>query len=185
LVPRKGYPQRAPRVWHSVHDAFIHSKEHVSSFAGKRRCRRSPGGSAGVGGLVTPGFKIKTRCSSYVCPGSSYHTYDQNVNTEKKCLYYITFITRILSLHRRLYRLSHQAAAEQSNSTGNQPWATQASRRNLHHRNPYHLQLLSSVTTRVSSLMVATQQVKEKHNNIYICAGSEQTKVLQHEASYT
>jgi hypothetical protein len=31
---------------------------------------------------VTPGFKAKTRCSSYVCPGSSCHTYGQNVNTE-------------------------------------------------------------------------------------------------------
>jgi hypothetical protein len=37
--------------------------------------------------------------------------------------------------------------------------ATQASRRNLHHRSSFHLQLLSSVTTRVSRLMVATQQV--------------------------
>jgi hypothetical protein len=43
--------------------------------------------------------------------------------------------------------------------------ATQASKRNLRHRNPYLLQLLSSVTTRVSRLMVASQQVKGKHNN--------------------
>jgi hypothetical protein len=39
--------------------------------------------------VVTPGFKAKTRCSSYVCPGSSCHTYGQNVNTENQCLYYI------------------------------------------------------------------------------------------------
>jgi hypothetical protein len=35
----------------------------------------------------------------------------------------------------------------------------QASRRNLHHSSSSHLQLLSSVTARVSGLMVATQQV--------------------------
>jgi hypothetical protein len=34
-------------------------------------------------------FKAKTRCSSYVCPGSSCHTYGQNVSTEYQCLYYI------------------------------------------------------------------------------------------------
>jgi hypothetical protein len=60
---------------------------------------------------VTPGFKIKNRCSLYVCPGSSYHIYNQNVNTENQCLYYINFITRILSLQRRLSTLS-------SNSSG-------------------------------------------------------------------
>jgi hypothetical protein len=40
---------------------------------------------------VTPGFKTKTRCSLYVCPGSSCHTYGQNVSTENQCLYYIIF----------------------------------------------------------------------------------------------
>jgi hypothetical protein len=49
-------------------------------------------------GSVTPGFKIKVRCLSYVYPGSSCHTYGQNVNTENQCLYYINFITQILSL---------------------------------------------------------------------------------------
>jgi hypothetical protein len=39
--------------------------------------------------VVTPRFKAKTRCSSYVCPGSCCHTYGQNVNTENQCLYYI------------------------------------------------------------------------------------------------
>jgi hypothetical protein len=34
-------------------------------------------------------FKAKIRCSSYVCPGSSCHTYGQNVSTEYQCLYYI------------------------------------------------------------------------------------------------
>jgi hypothetical protein len=41
------------------------------------------------GVIVTPSFKAKTRCSSYVCPRSSCHTYGQNVNTETQCLYYI------------------------------------------------------------------------------------------------
>jgi hypothetical protein len=36
-----------------------------------------------------PVFKTKTRCSSYVCPGSSCHTYSQIVSTEYQCLYYI------------------------------------------------------------------------------------------------
>jgi hypothetical protein len=122
--------------------------------------------------IVTPSFKAKTRYSSYVCPGSSCHTYGQNVNTENQCLKYINFITQILSLHRRLYWHSRRAAAEHANHIGNQPGATQASRRNLHHRSPSHLRLLSSVTARVSRLMVATQQVKGKYNNIY--AGSKQ-----------
>jgi hypothetical protein len=34
-------------------------------------------------------FKTKTRCSSYVCSGSSCHTYGQNVSTKYQCLYYI------------------------------------------------------------------------------------------------
>jgi hypothetical protein len=38
--------------------------------------------------LSHPFFKAKTRCSSYVCPGSSCHTYGQNVSTEYQCLYY-------------------------------------------------------------------------------------------------
>jgi hypothetical protein len=42
---------------------------------------------------VTLSFKAKTRCSSYICPGSSCHTYGQNVNTENQCLYYINIIT--------------------------------------------------------------------------------------------
>jgi hypothetical protein len=42
---------------------------------------------------VIPGFKAKTICLSYVCPGSSCHTYGQNMNIENQCLYYITIIT--------------------------------------------------------------------------------------------
>jgi hypothetical protein len=52
---------------------------------------------------VTHSFEAKIRYSSYVCTGSTCHTYGQNVNTENQCLKYINFITRILSLHRRLY----------------------------------------------------------------------------------
>jgi hypothetical protein len=115
-----------------------------------------------VSGLVTPGFKIKIRCSSYVCPRSNCHAYDQNVNTENQYFYYINFITRIISLQRRLYRLSHWAAVEKSNPTSNQPGATQASRRNLPYRSPSHLHLLNNVIARVSRLMVATQQVNGK-----------------------
>jgi hypothetical protein len=118
--------------------------------------------------IVTHSFKIKIRCSSYVCPGSSCHTYGLNVNTENQCLKYINFIARILSLQRRLYLLSHRAAGEHTNPTCNWPGATHASRRSLHHRSPSHLYPLNSVTTRVSRLMFATQQLKGKHNNIYI-----------------
>jgi hypothetical protein len=49
-----------------------------------------------------------------------------------------------------------------SNPIGNQPEETQAYRINLHRRSPYHLQLLSSVTARVSRLIVATQQMNGK-----------------------
>jgi hypothetical protein len=34
-------------------------------------------------------LRPKTRCSSYVCPRSSCHTYGQNVSTEYQYLYYI------------------------------------------------------------------------------------------------
>jgi hypothetical protein len=35
-----------------------------------------------------PVFNAKTRCSSYICPGSNCHTYGQNVSTEYQCLYH-------------------------------------------------------------------------------------------------
>jgi hypothetical protein len=59
---------------------------------------------------VTPSFEAKTRCTSYVCPGSSCHTYGQNVNIENQCLQYISCITRILYLHRRLLTLSSSSS---------------------------------------------------------------------------
>jgi hypothetical protein len=43
------------------------------------------------GGNVTSSFKAKTRCSSYICLGSSCHTYGQNVSIENQCLYYIVY----------------------------------------------------------------------------------------------
>jgi hypothetical protein len=69
-----------------------------------------------------------------------------------------------LSLHKRLDR--HWATAEGSHSTCNRQGAVHASRRNLHHWSP-SLQLLSSVTARMSRLMVATQQVKRKGKCMY------------------
>jgi hypothetical protein len=52
---------------------------------------------------VTPGFKAKTRCSSYVCPGSSCHTYGQNVSIEYQCLYYIvSYYTNSLQVQKGL-----------------------------------------------------------------------------------
>jgi hypothetical protein len=53
-----------------------------------------------------------------------------------------------------------------SHSTGNRQGAVHASRRNLHRRSSSLLQLLSSVTTRVSRLTIVTQQVKRKGNGI-------------------
>jgi hypothetical protein len=52
---------------------------------------------------VTPGFNAKTRCSSYVCPGSSCHTYDQNVSIENQCLYYIvSYYKKLLQVQKGL-----------------------------------------------------------------------------------
>jgi hypothetical protein len=132
---------------------------------------------------VTPGFEAKTICSSYVCLESSCDTYSQNVNTKNQCLKYINFITRILSLDRRLYWHSHRVAAEQANPTGNQPGATYASRRSLHHRSPSHLRLLSSVTARVSRFMVATQ-VSEEENIIIYMQAPNKTKALLQKVTY-
>jgi hypothetical protein len=87
------------------------------------------------------------------------------VNTEN-------FITQNIVFTRRLGQLSHRAAAEHTNPTGNRPGAMQASKRILQHSSPSHLSLLSSVIARVSRLMVATQQVKGE--NIIIYASSEQ-----------
>jgi hypothetical protein len=85
---------------------------------------------------VTPGFKAKTRCSSYVCPGSSCHTYGQNVSTEYQCLYYI------ISYYKNLLQV------QKGLNSGMDTILPQAvdrrfhmRRRNLHQRTPH---LLSS-----------------------------------------
>jgi hypothetical protein len=97
-----------------------------------------------------------------ICAQEPVFTYTvQNVNIENQCLKYINFITWIIVYTRRLGRLSHRVAAENSNPIGNRPRAMHASRRNLHRRSPSHLELLSTITARVSRLMVATQQVWE------------------------
>jgi hypothetical protein len=53
--------------------------------------------------IVTPSFNAKTRCSSYVCPGSNCHTYGQNVSTENHCLYYIvSYYKNLLQVQKEL-----------------------------------------------------------------------------------
>jgi hypothetical protein len=48
-----------------------------------------------------PVFKAKTRCSSYVCSGSNYHIYGQNVSTRYQCLYYIvSYYTNLLQVQK-------------------------------------------------------------------------------------
>jgi hypothetical protein len=48
-------------------------------------------------------FKAKTRCSSYVCPESSCHTYGQNVSTEYQCLYdIISYYKNLLQVQKGL-----------------------------------------------------------------------------------
>jgi hypothetical protein len=52
---------------------------------------------------VTASFKAKTRCSSYVCPGSSCHTYGQNVSTENQCLYcVVSYYKNLLQVQKGL-----------------------------------------------------------------------------------
>jgi hypothetical protein len=89
-------------------------------------------------GLSHPVFKTKTRCSSYVCPGSSCHTYGQNVSTEYQCLYYVvSYYKNLLHVQKGL-------------NSGMDPILPQAvdrgfltPRRNLHQHTPH---LLSSRT---------------------------------------
>jgi hypothetical protein len=90
------------------------------------------------GGVSHPVFKTKIRCSSYVCPGSSCHTYGQNVSTEYQCLYYIvSYYKNLLEVQKGL-------------NSGMDPILPQAvdrgfctPRRNLHPHTPH---LLSSRT---------------------------------------
>jgi hypothetical protein len=89
--------------------------------------------------LSHPVFKAKTRCSSYVCPGSCCHTYGQNVSTDYQCLYYIVS-----------YYKKNLLQVQKGLNSGMDPILPQAvdrgfrtPRRNLHPHTPH---LLSSRT---------------------------------------
>jgi hypothetical protein len=84
--------------------------------------------------LSHPVFKAKTRCSSYICPESSCHTYGHNVSTEYQCLYYIvSYYKNLLQVQKGL-------------NSGMDPFLPQAVdrgfhtlRRNLHQCTPHPL----------------------------------------------
>ena len=102
-------------------------------------------------GTVSPGFKAKTRCSSYVCPGSSCHTYGQNVSTEYQCLYYnVSYYNNLSQVRKGL-------------SSGMDPILPQAvdrgfrtPRRNLHQSTPHHLSSKSQQQHAKSMASVST-----------------------------
>jgi hypothetical protein len=76
-------------------------------------------------------------------------------------LLYKFYYTNIVLTEKTILTLSSSSSGtiqHHRQTTG----GTQASRRNLDYSSPSHLRLLSSVTTMVSRLMVATQQVKGK-----------------------
>jgi hypothetical protein len=54
---------------------YIAAQEHVIGVALTQESEGKECVMAYVSRSVTPGFKAKTRCSSYVCSGSSCHTY--------------------------------------------------------------------------------------------------------------
>jgi hypothetical protein len=121
---------------------------------------------------VTPDFKAKTRGSSYVCPGLRCHTYGQNVNIENQCLKFISFIIRILSLHRRLYWHSRRAVAEQANPIGNRP----GQHKLLEEIFIIEVHLISDFWAALQQgwvdLLLLLSKWRRKYNNIY--AGSKQ-----------
>jgi hypothetical protein len=97
----------------------------------RRRSQHWPGGDG-----VTPGFKAKTRCSSYVCLGSSCHTYGQNVSTENQCLYYIvSYYKNLLKVHKGLNSGMDTILPQEVD------WGFRTPRRGLHQSTPH---LLSS-----------------------------------------
>jgi hypothetical protein len=84
--------------------------------------------------LSHPVFKAKTRCSSYVCPGSSCHIYGQNVSTEYQCLYYIvSYYKHLLQVQKGL-NSGMDTILPQAVDRG-----FRTPRRNLHPRTPYLL----------------------------------------------
>jgi hypothetical protein len=83
-----------------------------------------------------PVFKAKTRCSSYVCPGSNCHTYGQNVSTEYQCLYYIvSYYKNLLQVQKQLNSRMDPILPQAVDRGFHTP------RKNLHQRTPH---LLSS-----------------------------------------
>jgi hypothetical protein len=88
--------------------------------------------------LSHPVFKVKTRCSSYVCPESSCHTYSQNVSIEYQCLYYIvSYYKNLLQVQKGLNN-GMDSIFPQAVDRG-----FRTTRRNLHPHTPH---LLSSRT---------------------------------------
>jgi hypothetical protein len=84
--------------------------------------------------LVTPSVKAKTTCSSYVCPGSSCHTYGQNVSTENQCLYYIiSYYKNLLQVQKGL-NSGMDTMLPQADDRG-----FRTPRRSLHQRTPHLL----------------------------------------------
>jgi hypothetical protein len=84
--------------------------------------------------LVTPSVKAKTTCSSYVCPGSSCHTYGQNVSTENQCLYYIiSYYKNLLQVQKGL-NSGMDTILPQADDRG-----FHTPRRSLHQRTPHLL----------------------------------------------
>jgi hypothetical protein len=86
------------------------------------------------GNLSHPVFKAKTRCSSYVCPGSSCYTYGQNVSTEYQCLYYIvSYYKNLLQVQKGLNNGMNPILPQTVDRGFHTP------RRNLHQRTPHPL----------------------------------------------
>jgi hypothetical protein len=79
-------------------------------------------------------LRPKTRCSSYVCPGSSCHTYGQNISTEYQCLYYIvSYYKNLLQVQKGL-NSGMNLILPQVVDRG-----FRTTRRNLHQRTPHPL----------------------------------------------
>jgi hypothetical protein len=98
-----------------------------------------------------PVFEAKTRCSSYVCPGSSCHTYGQNVSTEYQSLYYnVSYYNNLLQVPKGL----------NSGMDPNLPQAVdqgfRTPRRNLHQSTPHHLSSKSQQQHAKSMASVST-----------------------------
>jgi hypothetical protein len=86
--------------------------------------------------FVTPGFKAKTICSSYVCLGSRCHTNGQNVNIENQCIYYI------VSYYRKLLQVQKGISSGKDTILPQaDDWGFHTPRRSLHQSTPH---LLSS-----------------------------------------